>query len=58
MTAPVLASRVMKARHAGRCPVCRGPVRVGDQIARAGKVWQHVEHVIERNRTASTEEDR
>jgi hypothetical protein len=44
-----LATRVMRARRESTCPVCRGPIRVGQQIAKCG-TWQHVEHVIERNR--------
>ena len=47
-----LATRVMKARRASTCPVCRGPILVGQQIAKCG-TWQHIEHVIERNRKAT-----
>ena len=48
MTKP-LATRTMKARRAGICPVCGEPIQVGQQIALAGR-WQHVQHVIVRQR--------
>jgi hypothetical protein len=54
MTAPALASRVMKARRESMCPTCQAPIRVGQQIAKRG-YWQHIEHVIERNRTSTGE---
>ncbi len=54
MTGPQLATRVMRARRTGTCPVCHGPIHVGQLIAKTG-LWQHVEHVIDRNRQASTE---
>ena len=42
MTGPVLADRVMRARRQGTCPLCRGPVRIGQQIARMGPgCWVH-----------------
>lgn len=43
MTAvPVLATNVRKARFESTCPACRGPVLVGQQIARCpAGVWQH-----------------
>ena len=47
MTGPLLASRVMKARRAGTCPICRGPIRVGDLIAKTVK-WAHAGCVIAR----------
>lgn len=40
-----LATRTMKARRASTCPVCHGPILVGQQIAKAGQ-WQHIGHVI------------
>ena len=49
--APALASRVMRARRSSTCPVCRGPVQVGEQIARVGRQWQHVSHVLEQIRS-------
>lgn len=45
-----LASRVMRARRASVCQLCGKPVRVGDQIAKVGSTWQHIEHVIDRIR--------
>ena len=42
---PLLASRVKKARRAGTCPLCRGPVRVGDSIALTVR-WAHTGCVI------------
>jgi hypothetical protein len=42
MTIPVLATNVRKARFQSTCPTCRGPVLVGQQIARcSGGLWQH-----------------
>ncbi len=54
-----VASRVRKARRASTCPVCREPIRPGQQIAMLGR-WQHVEHVIEQQRQqpATATEDR
>lgn len=52
-----LATRVMKARRSSTCPICRGPIRIGDLIGKTG-VWQHVEHIIDRNRQSSTEGSR
>jgi ribosomal protein L37AE/L43A len=45
MTAPVLATRVMKARWPGTCPACRRPIRVGDQIAKCG-IWLCIQCAI------------
>jgi hypothetical protein len=55
MTAPRLADRVMRARRTSTCPVCFEPIRIGQQIARCG-TWQHIEHVIERNRATAAKE--
>jgi hypothetical protein len=55
MTAPVVADRVMKARRQSACPVCGCLIRPGDQIAKYRGRWQHVEHVIDRQRQASQE---
>jgi hypothetical protein len=43
MTAiPVLADRTCRARREGTCPACRGPILVGQYIARCpGRVWLH-----------------
>jgi hypothetical protein len=45
MTGPLLASRVMKARRQSTCPICRGPIRVGELIAKTVK-WAHAGCVI------------
>lgn len=39
-----LATRVMKARRNSTCPACRGPVHVGNQIARLTDPpqWVHI----------------
>jgi hypothetical protein len=42
---PQLASRVMKARRQSTCPLCQGPVRVGDLIAKTVK-WAHAGCII------------
>jgi hypothetical protein len=49
------ASRVMRARRTSICPVCRSPILVGQQIAKLG-TWQHIEHVIERQRESASQE--
>lgn len=43
MTAvPVVATHVRKARRESACPICSGPIRVGQQIARCpGNLWMH-----------------
>jgi len=38
-----LATRTMKARRAGTCAECRGPIRVGDRIALVAGRWISVE---------------
>ena len=45
MTGPILASRVMKARRPGTCAICRGPIRVGERIAKTVR-WAHLGCVI------------
>jgi hypothetical protein len=45
MTAPVLPTRVMRARRAGTCPLCKGPIHVGQVIAKCG-VWMHASCLI------------
>jgi hypothetical protein len=37
----VLADRARKARRSSRCPLCRGPIRIGQYIARLGLTWVH-----------------
>lgn len=55
MTAPQLASRVMKARRAGTCAICRRPIRIGEQIAKTIK-WAHAGCVVANLYKSSTEE--
>jgi hypothetical protein len=44
----------MRARRLSTCPICRGPILVGQQIGKLG-TWQHIGHIIERHyREAST----
>lgn len=45
MTAPRLASRVMRARRESVCPLCREPVRIGQLIALTTK-WAHAGCVV------------
>lgn len=54
---PLLASRVMKARRAGTCPLCRGPIRVGEQIAKTVR-WAHAGCVVAALYKTSTKEAR
>lgn len=51
MTAgPVLADRVMKARRQSTCPLCRGPVHIGNLIARLGPgLWVHAHCLANRH---------
>jgi hypothetical protein len=48
----ITASRARKARRAGRCPLCRGPVLIGQRIARLGLSWVHARCAIARIRWA------
>jgi hypothetical protein len=41
-----LADRVMKARKTSTCPLCNGPISVGQRIARTGTTWQHASCLI------------
>ena len=43
----LLADRVMKARRPGTCPLCRGPIQVGEQIGRVG-FWAHTVCIVDR----------
>jgi ribosomal protein L37AE/L43A len=40
------ATRVMRARQQGTCPLCRRPIIVGQQIAKA-RIWAHIDCVID-----------
>lgn len=56
----ILASRTRKARRNGRCPLCQGPVTIGQQIAQLGKTWVHTTCAAERirrNRAAIEQEN-
>lgn len=45
---PRKAVRCKKARWPGTCGLCRGPIRLGQQIASAkGAPWAHIWCVIE-----------
>jgi hypothetical protein len=57
MTGPMLASRVMKARRPGTCPLCQGPIRIGDSIAKTVK-WAHTGCVVASLYNTSTKETR
>jgi hypothetical protein len=52
----IAATRTMKARRESTCPLCRGPIRVGQLIARCG-FWAHAACVIRHQHPASTEEE-
>jgi hypothetical protein len=47
MTAPILATRAMKARRNSICAYCRGLIRRGDRIALMD-TWVHARCAIER----------
>lgn len=47
MTGQQLADRVMRARWETTCPICRGPIRVGQQIGKVG-YWAHTSCIIDR----------
>lgn len=57
MTRPALptASRVMKARHPGTCPACRGPIQRRELIAKYAGVWMHATCLIDRQHAAQPE---
>jgi hypothetical protein len=44
----ILAQRTRKARRSSWCPLCRGPVRIGQYIARLGLTWVHTTCVVAR----------
>jgi hypothetical protein len=39
---PALPVKVRKARFESMCPLCRYPVKPGQQIASCGGLWLHV----------------
>lgn len=43
--APALPTRVMKARRERTCPICRGPIHVGQVIAKCG-MWVYAKCLI------------
>lgn len=54
----ILARRAMKARKNSRCPLCRGPVTIGQHLVQLGKTWVHTTCAVERirrNRAAERE---
>ena len=57
MAAPPLAGRVMRARHGSRCHLCRGPVLVGQRIARVAEDgrsrWPHLVCLVAAQRAAA-----
>lgn len=59
MTAvPVLADRVMKARHESVCALCQGLVRVGQLIARCpGGLWVHASCFIGHRHNISDDQE-
>lgn len=44
----ILAHRTRKARRGGACPLCRGPVRIGQHIAKLGLTWVHIACAVAR----------
>lgn len=58
-TLRTLRTRFMKARRAGICPRCKGPVSVGQRIARHEGIWIHLAcvPVVAQLRKPSTEEE-
>lgn len=51
----ILASRTKRARRNGRCPLCRGPVWRGQQIALLGRTWAHSSCAADRIATTTGE---
>lgn len=43
-----LAHRTRTARRNGACPLCRAPVRIGQQIAMLGRTWVHTTCAVAR----------
>jgi hypothetical protein len=51
VTAPVLATRVRRARKPGQCAICPAPVYVRQSIGYLpGRGWCHVGCIIQHNR--------
>jgi hypothetical protein len=46
-----LATRSMKARRPGTCPLCRGPILVGQSISKIVH-WAHTTCVVEQHAAA------
>ena len=44
----ILTDRARKARRNGSCPLCRGPVLVGQRIGRLGLTWVHIRCAVAR----------
>jgi hypothetical protein len=44
----ILAHRTRKARRNSRCALCRGPVSIGQYIARLGLTWVHTTCAVAR----------
>jgi hypothetical protein len=44
----ILADRARKARRSSWCPLCCGPVRIGQYIARLGLTWVHTTCAVAR----------
>lgn len=54
MTAPILATRVRKARAQSVCALCTAIIRIGAQIGRLpGTSWCHSQCIIDANRLRS-----
>ncbi len=50
------ASQVRKARGTGRCVLCHGPVKIGQQIGRLAPTrWAHTSCIIAANRDVSAQ---
>lgn len=52
----LLATRTRKARRAGRCVLCAGPVATGQRIGLLLRGWAHVTCIVQANRPTQPEE--